>query len=234
MDRTSFHCIDIIDDLEVGEWKYAWMSRLVLKVFKEIISPVLLWILREIIRMIFSTKLIKPSGTIRNKVKLWLLGLLWRCFTTLSCYGNALIIDSLIERYYPNESKTLYRYLLIISLIMFQYMIEWFVSVITDSRFEQIEKRFEQIEKRFEQIEKRFEQIEKRFELIDKRFEQIEKRFEQIEKRFEVLFHNLGIPDPANPASPELLIEIENNFNNWKNNQVDKLNQRKGKFFKDA
>ena len=213
MDRTSFHCIDIIDDLEVGEWKYAWMSRLVLKVFKEIISPVLLWILREIIRMIFSTKLIKPSGTIRNKVKLWLLGLLWRCFTTLSCYGNALIIDSLIERYYPNESKTLYRYLLIISLIMFQYMIEWFVSVITDSRFEQIEKRFEQIEKRFEQIEK---------------------RFEQIEKRFEVLFHNLGIPDPANPASPELLIEIENNFNNWKNNQVDKLNQRKGKFFKDA
>ena len=153
--------------------------------------------------MLFATKLMRPSGTIRTKCVLWILGFLWRAFTTLSCYGNAVIINSCIEQYYPNGSETLYNYLLVIFLIMFQYMIEWFVSVITDDRFEQIDKRIDKMETRFD-------------------------------KRFEVLFRHLGIPDPVNPASPELLLEMGENVKNWKNKQEYEVKQRKDKFLKDA
>ena len=207
----SSYIIDVDSSDERKEWKYTWIWTILIKVFNGIVAPLFHWIIREFIQMIFSTKLMRPSGTIRTKCVLWILGLLWRVFTTLSCYGNAVIINSWIEQYYPNGSETLYNYLLVIALIMFQYMIEWFVSVLSDDRFEQIDNRFEQIDNRFEQIDNRFEQIETRFE-----------------KRFEVLFRHLGIPDPVNPASPELMLEMEENINDWK------MKQRKDKFFKDA
>ena len=188
MDSAQFHCIDMLDDLEGGQWKYAWIWTILMKVFNGLVLPAFHWIVREAIQMIFATKLMRPSGTIRNKCGMWFLGFLWRVFTTLGCYGSAVIINSWIEQYYPNRYASLYKYSVVISLIMFQYMIEWFVNVLSDDRFEQIETRFE-----------------------------------QIETRFEVLFRHLGIPDPVNPASPELLIEIEENINNWKIQQESKL-----------
>ena len=205
---ASYYIINVDSSDERKEWKYAWIGTMLVKVFNRIVAPTFLWIIREGIQLIFSTKLMRPHG--RTKCVLWILGLLWRAFTTLSCYGNAVVINSWIEKYYPNGSETLYKYLLVISLIMFQYIIEWFVSVITDDRFEQIDERIDKMETRF-----------------DERFEQIDERFEQIDKRFEVLFRHLGIPDPTNSASPELLLEMEENITDWK------MKQRKDKFYND-
>jgi hypothetical protein len=166
-------------------------------------------------RWMVAYHVVKPSGTKRETATLIGIGLMFRIFSFFSVIGVAQLIDTWS---FPNRLDKQYTkndYLIMGIVLMIEQCIEAAIAALTYEDQSNVKKDITGLKKDVTELKKDVTELKKDVTELKQDVASLKCFKDDTEKRFIALFLHLGIEDPCNLPSKEIIAEHKRNMVNY-------------------